>query len=64
MKLMVAIGKRAIILLPDREVDLGILEEDERVVTVCEETPLGYRYDALKLHKDDPRVRDADEVIE
>jgi hypothetical protein len=56
MKIMVAIGKRAIVILPDRDVDLGIMGEDDRVVTVRTETPLGYQFDALKLHKDDPRV--------
>jgi len=60
MKIMVAIGKRAIVILPDREVDLGILGDDDRVVTVRQETPLGYIFDALKLHKDDPRVRETE----
>lgn len=54
--IMVAIGKRAIVILPDGEVDLGVLGDDERVVTVRSETPFGYRFNALKLHKDDPRV--------
>jgi hypothetical protein len=60
MKIMVAIGKRAIVLLPDRDVDLGIFGEDDRVVTVRSETPIGYQFDALKLHKDDPRVRESE----
>lgn len=59
VKVMVAIGARAIILLPDREVDLGILAQDERVATVRSETALGCRFDALKLHKDDPRLHGA-----
>ena len=63
MKIMVAIGKRAIVLLPDREVDLGMFGDDDRVVTLRTETPVGYRFDALKLHKDDPRVHDPDEAI-
>ena len=54
-KVIVAIGKRAIVILPDRDVDLGIMEEGDRILTVPEETPLGYRYNALKLQKDDPR---------
>jgi len=62
MKVMVAIGKRAIVILPDRDVDLGIMGDDDRVVTSREETPFGYRYDALKLHKDDPRLQTARET--
>ena len=60
MKIMVAIGKRAIVILPDRDVDLGIMGDDDRVVTVRTETPFGYRFDALKLHKDDPRAGGAE----
>jgi len=58
MKIMVAVGKRAIVILPDRDVDLGLLERDERVVTVRTETPFGTRFNALKLHKDDPRAKE------
>ena len=54
---MVVIGKRAIVVLPDREVDLGIMGDDDRIVTVREETPFGTRFNALKLHKSDPRVK-------
>ncbi len=57
VKIMVVIGKRAIVVLPDRDVDLGIMGDDDRIVTMREETPLGTRFDALKLHKSDPRVR-------
>jgi hypothetical protein len=60
MKIMVAIGKRAIVILPDHDVDLGIVDDDDRIVTVREITPLGYRFDALKVHKDDPRAREAE----
>jgi len=54
-KVFVAIGNRAIVILPDRDVDLGILGEGDRIMTVREETPFGSRYTAMKLHKDDPR---------
>jgi hypothetical protein len=59
MKIMVAIGSRAIVILPDREVDLGILGTNERVVTVRSETAFGARFEVLKLHKDDPRLHGA-----
>ena len=54
-KVIVAIGNRAIVILPDRDVDLGPMEDGDRIVTLPEETPFGYRYQALKLSKDDPR---------
>lgn len=54
-KIIVAIGKRAIVILPDRDVDLGIVGDDDRILTMRDETAFGHRYDALKLHKDDPR---------
>ena len=55
-ELVVLIGKRAIVVLPDRDVDLGICGEDECVVIARSYTPLGLHFDALKLHKDDPRA--------
>jgi len=63
-ELIVLIGKRTIVMLPDRDVDLGILGEDERVVIGRLETPVGPRFDALKLHKDDPRVQAPADVAE
>src|SRR5690348_14411771 len=55
-RVLVLIGRRVIVVFPDRDVDLGVLNEDERVVTVFDETPIGSRLEVLKLHKDDPRV--------
>ena len=56
-KVIVAIGNRAIVILPDRDVDLGIMASGDRIVTVPEETAFGTRYNAVKLHKDDPRCK-------
>lgn len=55
-KVIVALGRRAIVILPDDDVDLGIVAEDERIVTSRTRTPLGVKYEAMKLHKDDPRA--------
>jgi Fe-S-cluster containining protein len=57
-ELIVVIGKRAIVVLPDRDVDLGLCGDDERVVIARIDTPYGPRFDALKLHKDDPRAQE------
>ena len=50
---MVDSGGRAIIMLPERDVDLGIVREDERIVT----TLWGPNPDAIKVHQSDPRAR-------
>lgn len=53
---MVKVGKRGIVILPDRDVDVGVIEDDDRVVIVRKRTSMGNSFDALKLHKDDPRL--------
>lgn len=52
-QVLVCIGFRAIAILPDRDVDLGRIDPDERIVTAqrADQT-----WDAFKLHKDDPRI--------
>ena len=49
---LVDAGGRAIVVLPDRDVDLGFVGPDERIVT----TLRGPKLDAIKVHKDDPRA--------
>jgi Fe-S-cluster containining protein len=56
-ELIVLIGKKVVVVLPDRDVDLGFCGKDERIVMARIETPLGPRFDALKVHKNDPRAR-------
>jgi hypothetical protein len=58
-ELLVLTGKRAVAVLPDRDVDLGVWGDDDRVVIARTETGFGPRFDALKLHKDDPRAQGA-----
>lgn len=55
-KIAVSIGRRRIVILPDREVDLGILADDEVIVTQERRTAAGVAYDVFKLKRDDPRV--------
>jgi len=52
----VQIGARAVMILPDRDVDLGVVASDEIAVTTRVPTPGGVRYEALKLKKNDPRA--------
>jgi len=56
-QVVVCIGRRTYMIFPDRDVDLGILGDDDRIVSVEQLTPLGVRLEAYKVHKDDPRVR-------
>jgi hypothetical protein len=50
---MVDAGGRAIVLLPERDVDLGVVGPDERIVTML----WGPNPDAIKVHESDPRAR-------
>ncbi|MFO1183942.1 MAG: hypothetical protein U1E56_04065 [Bauldia sp.] len=52
----VQIGRRVIAVFPDRDVDLGVVAEDERVEIREEVGPGGRRRDAVKLKADDPRI--------
>lgn len=52
----VHIGERWIWVLPDREVDVGIVADDEIVATAEVMTPSGPKIDVVKLKKDDPRL--------
>ena len=56
-KVVILNGKRAIAVLPDRDIDLGECTDDDRVVIFRADTPAGPIYDARKLHKDDPSVK-------
>lgn len=59
-QVLVTVGNKVIALLPDREVDLGVVAEDEVVVT-------GRRGDgswgAAKVRKDDPRMADGGTTV-
>lgn len=56
-QVVVMIGRRAIVILPEEDADLGIIAEDDRIVTSEARSPSGgLQLTALKLHKDDPRL--------
>lgn len=52
----VQIGARVIMILPDRDVDLGIVSADEIAVTTRVASAGNVRYEALKLKRSDPRA--------
>jgi hypothetical protein len=45
------VGGRSTAILPDKEVDLGIVAKDEVIMTYSERTPTGVRYHAVKLKR-------------
>jgi hypothetical protein len=55
-QVFVCIGAQRIVILPDRDVDLGIVGDDEVIVTARVETPQGPRSEIIKMRKDDPRL--------
>ena len=52
----VQIGRRVIAVLPDREVDLGVVGDNERIAIREEPGPGGRRLGAVKMKMDDPRI--------
>lgn len=54
--IMVIVGGRSTIVFPDREVDLGIVAEDERIVIIETGGVVEPRWDAIKLKAGDPRL--------
>jgi hypothetical protein len=52
----VQVGRRVIVVFPDREVDLGVVAEDERILIREVAGPGSSRRDAVKLKTDDPRI--------
>ena len=53
---VVCAGRRATVVFPDREVDLGVVADDERIVTSQTRTAAGLRFNAIKVKADDPRL--------
>jgi Fe-S-cluster containining protein len=54
----VSIGQRCIVVLPDRDVDLGKLEDDEAIATQQRSTATGVIYDVVKVKRGGPRLTD------
>ncbi len=58
-RVIVRLGNRRIVVLPDRDVDLGTLGRDEMIVLKEEQLPRGVVLDAIKLKQHDPRAKQA-----
>ena len=56
-QVLVSIGKHTIVILPDRNVDVGSVEDDEVVITEALPGPSGLLLDAFKIKRDDPRAQ-------
>jgi hypothetical protein len=56
-QVIAAVGRHMHMILPDRDVDLGIVGLDEFIVLDEIETPTGIRLEPAKLGRDDPRAR-------
>jgi len=55
-QVVVYIGHRAIVILPNEDVDLGVVGDDELIVTGYTHAPDGLKFRALKMKRDDPRA--------
>lgn len=60
-QVVACVGRRTYVILPDRDVDLGIVDNDHRIITGERQTPYGIQLEAYKLHKDDPRIQRLEE---
>ncbi|MBV9044076.1 MAG: hypothetical protein JO348_13580 [Alphaproteobacteria bacterium] len=54
MQLLIRLGERTIVMLPDREVDLGIVAEGESIAIDRQYTPQGLRYEPRKIPRPAP----------
>jgi len=55
-QVIVTIGTQSIVILPDRDVDVGTLDNDHLVITEAKNGPEGVTFDAYKISRSDPRA--------
>jgi hypothetical protein len=55
-QVFVIVGKKAIVILPDRDIDVGDVEADEIIITEGRPGPKGMTFNAFKVKRDDPRA--------
>lgn len=53
---LIVIGESSIVVLPDGEVELGLVAEDERIVILETRSVVGPKWTAIKLKADDPKL--------
>jgi hypothetical protein len=56
-QVLACVGRRTYVVFPDRDVDLGVVGDDELILTHERTTSLGVQLEASKIHKDDPRAK-------
>lgn len=55
-QVVVRVGERYWVILPDSDVDLGVVGDDEVIVTEITRTPTGPKLSAMTLPRTDPRA--------
>lgn len=55
-QILVRTGGRTIAIVPDRDIDLGIVSDDHRLVTLEYPSPFGARWEVAKIDADDPLI--------
>ena len=55
-QVMACLGRRTTVILPDEDVDLGLVTEDETILTGERDGPLGVELNAIKVKSTDPRA--------
>ncbi|WP_374308730.1 hypothetical protein [Dongia sp.] len=56
-QVMIKNGDRMTMILPDDDVDLGIVRQDQLIVTGEQQTPQGVKLRAFVIDRDDPRAK-------
>jgi hypothetical protein len=56
------IGARVIVILPDKEIDLGVIADDETILMSQKVSSSGIVRDAIKIKKNDPRAKIIEEA--
>ena len=56
-QVVACVSRHMFMVFPDRDVDLGIVDDDHLIVTGERTTPFGVKLEAFLLHKDDPKAK-------
>jgi hypothetical protein len=55
-QVLVCVGKRTFVIFPDRDIDVGEVEDDDVVISAAVPNPTGLTYETYRFKRDDPRV--------
>lgn len=55
-QVVVCVGRHTHMILPDRDIDLGVVDDDHHIVMAEFDSPTGPRLEGFLIHKDDPRA--------